>query len=165
MCPTFASSASNCLTRYKHILSGCSLGCKKALNFTCLTMKFHNPHHNTLHLCSYLDTKGAVAAGNTGVWIADCWTATGIWAERFTSLLTSTTLRSPPSKGKTSNPNSISSSPSVGILTTPLTGLPTWNKNGYQWLFWKKIVYLYSKWSQQDSNKWMATLPDKWRSF
>ena len=43
ICPIFTSSASNCLTRYKQILSGCSLGCKNALNFICLPMKFHNP--------------------------------------------------------------------------------------------------------------------------
>ena len=38
-CPIFASPASKCLTRYEQILSGCSLGCKNALNFTCLFMK------------------------------------------------------------------------------------------------------------------------------
>ena len=48
-CPIFASSASNCLTRYEQILSGCSLGCKNALNFTRLPMKFHNRVHTTLH--------------------------------------------------------------------------------------------------------------------
>ena len=48
MCPIFASSASNCLTRYKQILSGCSLGCKNALNFTCLPMKFHNCVHTNV---------------------------------------------------------------------------------------------------------------------
>ena len=31
-CPIFASSASNFLTKYEQILSGCSLGCKNALN-------------------------------------------------------------------------------------------------------------------------------------
>ena len=41
-CPIFASSASNRLTRYKQILSVCSFGCKNALNFTCLSIKFHN---------------------------------------------------------------------------------------------------------------------------
>ena len=49
ICPIFASSASNCLTRYKQILSGCSLGCKNALNFICLTMKFHNLVHTRVH--------------------------------------------------------------------------------------------------------------------
>ena len=48
-CPIFASSASNCLTRYKQILSGCSLGCKNALNLTCLPMKFHNRVHTSAH--------------------------------------------------------------------------------------------------------------------
>ena len=50
ICPIFASSASNCLTRYKQILSGCSLGCKNALNFTCLPMKFHNRVHTNVQL-------------------------------------------------------------------------------------------------------------------
>ena len=36
---------------YKQILSGCSLGCKNALNFACLTMKFHNRVHTTVHIC------------------------------------------------------------------------------------------------------------------
>ena len=45
ICPIFASSASNCLKRYEEIISGCSLGCKNALNFTRLTMKFHNRGH------------------------------------------------------------------------------------------------------------------------
>ena len=49
MCPIFASSASNCLTRYKQILSGCSFGCKNTLNFTCLLMKFHNHGHTNDH--------------------------------------------------------------------------------------------------------------------
>ena len=49
-CPIFASSASNCLTRYEQILSVCSLGSKNALNFTCLTMKFQNCHHTNLHI-------------------------------------------------------------------------------------------------------------------
>ena len=47
-CPIFASSASNCLTRYEQILSGYSLGCKNALNFTRLPMKFHNCGHTTV---------------------------------------------------------------------------------------------------------------------
>ena len=46
-CPILTSSASNCLTRYDQILTGCSLGCKNALNFTCLTMKFHNCGHTS----------------------------------------------------------------------------------------------------------------------
>ena len=49
MCPIFASSASNCLTRYKQILSECSLRCKNVLNFTSLTIKFHNHNHVTYH--------------------------------------------------------------------------------------------------------------------
>ena len=53
MCPIFASSASNCLTRYDQILSGCSLGCKNALNFTCLPMKFHNCFHTNVHLAMF----------------------------------------------------------------------------------------------------------------
>ena len=48
-CPIFARSTSHCLTRYEQILSGCSLGCKNALNFTCLPMKFHNCVHTTTH--------------------------------------------------------------------------------------------------------------------
>ena len=61
MCPIFASSASNCLTRYKQILSDCSLGCKNALNFTCLTMKCHNRVHTIagdakkINVCLFLD--------------------------------------------------------------------------------------------------------------
>ena len=47
MCPIFASSASICLARYKQILLGCSLGCKNALKFTCLPMKFHNRDHTS----------------------------------------------------------------------------------------------------------------------
>ena len=49
-CPIFASSASNCITRYEQILTGCSLGCKNALNFTYLPMKFHNLVHTNGHL-------------------------------------------------------------------------------------------------------------------
>ena len=49
MCPIFASSASNCLTTYKEIISGCSLGHKNALNFTCLPVKFHNRVHTKQH--------------------------------------------------------------------------------------------------------------------
>ena len=61
MCPIFASSTSNCLTRYKQILFGCSLGCKNALNFTCLPMKFHNrvhtnPHYVLCHTVVFLIT-------------------------------------------------------------------------------------------------------------
>ena len=48
MCPIFDSSQSNSLTRYK-ILKGCSFGSKNLLNFTCLTMKFHNYHHSTIY--------------------------------------------------------------------------------------------------------------------
>ena len=57
MCPIFASSASNCLPRYKQILSGCSLGCKNALNFTCLSIKFHNCVHTTVPVW-FLDDDG-----------------------------------------------------------------------------------------------------------
>ena len=49
MCPIFASSSSNCLKRYKQILAGCLLGCKNALNFSCLFMKFHNRVHTIIH--------------------------------------------------------------------------------------------------------------------
>ena len=45
MHPIFHSSQSNSLTRYQRILWGISYGCKNLLNFTCLTMKFHNCHH------------------------------------------------------------------------------------------------------------------------
>ena len=55
-CPIFASSASNCLTRYEQILSGCSLGCKSALNFTCLPMKFHNRVHTNVHITPNMST-------------------------------------------------------------------------------------------------------------
>ena len=46
--PIFASSASKCLTRYEQILSVSLLGCKNALNFTCLPMKFHNSGHTDI---------------------------------------------------------------------------------------------------------------------
>ena len=45
MCPIFDDSASNCLTRYQKILWVCSLGSKNLLNFTCLTMKFHDRNY------------------------------------------------------------------------------------------------------------------------
>ena len=50
VCPIFTGSASNCLTSYKQILSGCTLGCKNALTFTCLPMKFHNHVHPNAQL-------------------------------------------------------------------------------------------------------------------
>ena len=49
LCQIFYSFASSFLTRYQKILWGGSLGCKKLLKFTCLTMKFHNRHHTTVH--------------------------------------------------------------------------------------------------------------------
>ena len=45
MCPIFDNSASNRLTRYQKILWVCSLGSKNLLNFTWVTMKFHDPDH------------------------------------------------------------------------------------------------------------------------
>ena len=48
-CQGFDMFASNCLTRYQKILWGGSLWCKKLLEFSCLTMKFHNRHHTTHH--------------------------------------------------------------------------------------------------------------------
>ena len=53
MFPILTSSASKCLTRYKQILSGCSLGCKNSLNFTRLPMKFHNRGHTTAHFQTF----------------------------------------------------------------------------------------------------------------
>ena len=47
MCPIFTISASNYLTRYKQILSGCSFGCKNALNFARL------PMNEILQRCSH----------------------------------------------------------------------------------------------------------------
>ena len=44
-CQNFDKSASNFLTGHQKILWGGSLGYKKLMNFTCLTMKFHNCHH------------------------------------------------------------------------------------------------------------------------
>ena len=38
----FDISQSNSLKRYQKFLRVCSFGCKNLLNFTCLTMKFHN---------------------------------------------------------------------------------------------------------------------------
>ena len=52
-CPIFASCTSNCLTRYKQILSGCSLGCKNSLNITRVPMKFHNRGHTTAHFQTF----------------------------------------------------------------------------------------------------------------
>ena len=52
-CPNFASSASNCLTRYKQILSGSSLECKNALKFTRLSMKFYNHGRTSGHILTY----------------------------------------------------------------------------------------------------------------
>ena len=46
-CPTFDDLSSNCLTRYKQTLSGCSFGCINLLNFNCFPMKFHNHGHIT----------------------------------------------------------------------------------------------------------------------
>ena len=36
-------------TRYKKILRGYSFGCKNLLNFTCLTIEFHNSHHASVY--------------------------------------------------------------------------------------------------------------------
>ena len=44
----FDKSASSCLKRYKRILWGGSLGCKKLLKFTCLILKFHKRHYTTI---------------------------------------------------------------------------------------------------------------------
>ena len=49
-CQISDKSASNCLTRYQKILWDGSLGCKKLLKFTCLTMRFHNRHHTSVHI-------------------------------------------------------------------------------------------------------------------
>ena len=72
MCYIIASYASNCPTRYKQILSGYSLGCKNALNFACLPMKFHNCHHaklkgQTMILIGFL--MNIMCVGFTNVWI------------------------------------------------------------------------------------------------
>ena len=53
MCSIFVSSASNCLTRYNHILSGSLFGCKNALNLTRLPMKFHNCVHTSGYFCLF----------------------------------------------------------------------------------------------------------------
>ena len=45
----FDGTASNCLVRYKHILSVCSFECKNVLNFTCLLMNFHDHGHPDTH--------------------------------------------------------------------------------------------------------------------
>ena len=47
--PIFEGVASNHFTRYQKVLWACLLGCKKLLNFICLTMKFHNRHHANEH--------------------------------------------------------------------------------------------------------------------
>ena len=53
-CPIFASSASNCLTRYEQILSGCLLGCKNVLNFIHLPIKFQNHDHTNVSSYDYI---------------------------------------------------------------------------------------------------------------
>ena len=53
MSPIFDGSSSNCLTRYKQILSGCSFVTIKLLNFTRLTMKTHDRGHASVHLLNY----------------------------------------------------------------------------------------------------------------
>ena len=52
MCPIFDDPASNCFTRYQKILWVCSLGSKNLLNFTCLTMKFHDRNYVSVYLPS-----------------------------------------------------------------------------------------------------------------
>ena len=44
MCPIFDSSQSSRVTRYRKMFLGCSFGCNSLLDFTCLTMNFHNCH-------------------------------------------------------------------------------------------------------------------------
>ena len=46
----FWGHSSNDGKEYHKILSGCSMGSKYLLNFTCLPMKFHNCHHINWHL-------------------------------------------------------------------------------------------------------------------
>ena len=76
------------------------------------------------------EPRGIVEAGN-------CGSASGSGARGFLIWLViwlfigSTTLLFAPSSGKTSNPNSISFPPSVGIRTTLLMGLPTWNMKDF----------------------------------
>ena len=48
MCRIFTSSLSNCLTRYKQILPGCTFGCKNALTFARLPIRFHNRGHTSV---------------------------------------------------------------------------------------------------------------------
>ena len=52
--PIFEYVASNHFTRYQKILWEWLLGCKKLLNFICLTMKFCNRHHASTHLGTYV---------------------------------------------------------------------------------------------------------------
>ena len=46
----FDGSASSCLTIYQKALWGGFFGCKNVLNFTCLTIKFHDCHHTNAYL-------------------------------------------------------------------------------------------------------------------
>ena len=45
MTPIFDGSSSNCLTKYKQILSECVFKHKNLLNVNCLSMKFNNRGH------------------------------------------------------------------------------------------------------------------------
>ena len=57
MSPIFDGSSSNCLTRYKQILSGCSFVTIKLLNFTRLTMKCHDRGHATVYHICFCDSR------------------------------------------------------------------------------------------------------------
>ena len=48
LCPIFNGFALSCLSIHQKIFWGGSLGCKNMLNFTYLTMKFHNLHHASI---------------------------------------------------------------------------------------------------------------------
>ena len=45
----FWGPPSNDGKEYHKLLSGCSMGSKYLLNFTCLPMKFHDCHHINIH--------------------------------------------------------------------------------------------------------------------
>ena len=56
----FWGPPSNDGKEYHKILSGCSMGSKYLLNFTCLPMKFHDCHHM---VCNFTLKMAAISLG------------------------------------------------------------------------------------------------------
>ena len=66
----------------KKLLQGGSLGCKKLLKFTCLTIKFHDRHHTNAHFSDslqesnwvsykiwYIIMPNLISMYNLGIWL------------------------------------------------------------------------------------------------